>query len=70
MSDQPHVSSEDLSKIRREWNIAYAEGKVIHALIDEIERLRSARGDDQTYVNTGKAYCAQCGSFKLVPFNL
>lgn len=38
MSEQ--VPSKELGKIRREWNADYAEGKVIHELAGEIERLQ------------------------------
>lgn len=62
------LAPEDLTKIRNEWNIAYVEGQVIHALVDEVERLRSELS--ARVVNTGKAYCAQCGSFKLVPYHV
>lgn len=44
--------SKDLSKIRREWNADYAEGKVIHELAGEIERLQ--RQVDELSVHASK----------------
>jgi hypothetical protein len=57
---QEQRTPEEFAKLRREWNPIYTEGKVIHDLVDQVERLQRYAMEITNGTTEEGIYCGRC----------